>query len=203
MHLHHRIQKNIRIRECIRCNHHWGHQTQTTTLCSRSNPHQRRGTFAKSSRNKLIREKPCFCPSFRMCRKGGVPKARILKRRPKLMLEVRWFFRVQILCHSDYWRVVPSPISLEYGEKVFQVFPPYVGSHLPPPIMPLFHPRSLKIPQFPHVRKKMSSQTSAGQSRNAFPAQSRGSKYLIATQKSKKLTCCLMTQRHSNDTAAL
>ena len=57
--------------------------------CSRSNPHQHRGTFAKSSRNKLIQEKPCFCPSFRMCRKGGVPKARILKRRPKLMLEVR------------------------------------------------------------------------------------------------------------------
>lgn len=154
IHLHHRIQKNIRIRECIRCNHHWGHQTQTTTLCSRSNPHQRRGTFAKSSRNKLIREKPCFCPSFRMCRKGGVPKARILKRRPKLMLEVRWFFRVQILCHSDYWRVVPSPISLEYGEKVFQVFPPYVGSHLPPPIMPPFHPRSLKNPPIPPCSQK-------------------------------------------------
>ena len=154
IHLHHRIQKNIRIRECIRWNHHWGHQTQTTTLCSRSNPHQRRGTFAKSSRNKLIREKPCFCPSFRMCRKGGVPKARILKRRPKLMLEVRWFFRVQILWHRDYWRVVPNPISLESGEKVFQVFPPYVRSHLPPPIMPPFHPPSLKNPPIPPCSQK-------------------------------------------------
>ena len=152
--LHHRIQKNIRIRECIRWNHHWGHQTQTTTLCSRSNPHQRRGTFAKSSRNKLIREKPCFCPSFRMCRKGGVPKARILKRRPKLMLEVRWFFRVQILWHRDYWRVVPNPISLESGEKVFQIFFPYVRSHLPPPIMPHFHPHSLKNPPIPPYSQK-------------------------------------------------
>ena len=70
------------------------------------------------------------------------------------MLEVRWFFRVQILCHSGYWRVVPNPISLEYGEKVFQVFPPYVGSHLPPPIMLPFHPRSLKNPPIPPYAQK-------------------------------------------------
>ena len=65
------------------------------------------------------------------------------------MLEVRWFFRVQILCHSGYWRVVPNPISLEYGEKVFQVFfplcwfPPAPSNHAPfPPTFPQKSPNS-------------------------------------------------------------
>ena len=70
------------------------------------------------------------------------------------MLEVRWFFRVQILWHRDYWRVVPNPISLESGEKVFQFFFPYVRSHLPPPIMPHFHPHSLKNPPIPPYSQK-------------------------------------------------